>query len=490
MVKKRRKKQKLRKKLFFAIAFCVILLLLAYMTHRNNEESEENKVIREPVVAGTWYPGTESGLSSTIEEYFSKAKQEELEGIKALIVPHAGYVYSGQVAAQAFNQLQKDYTKVFIIGANHNADAPYFKFSVPEATHYKTPLGEVMVSSITKELLKNDLFKYVPEAHLSHIIEIELPFLQKRLSKFEIIPIVTGYVELGDIIQAAQLISKYLDEDTLIVISSDLSHYHTYEEAVNLDNECIKSVEKQDFQNTAKCEACGLSAILILLEISKEKDWKAKIIDYKNSGDVSGEKTRVVGYSAIAFYQEDISPEDKEFLLKLARETLELYLKDKSKPRADDVPGRLKEKQGCFVTLEKENQLRGCIGHIIPQESLYECVIENAINAAVNDRRFSPVELEELNDIEIEISALSVPEELEFSSSEELLNKLVPLKHGVILLSGLHQSTYLPQVWEQLPEKELFLSQLCIKGGASSDCWEEQSTKIYTYTANVWKETK
>jgi AmmeMemoRadiSam system protein B/AmmeMemoRadiSam system protein A len=492
MIKKRKKKTKILKyknHLVLIIIICIFLLIIfSNKTSDNQVEIEKN--IRSPKFSGTWYPGSKSSLSNNIDDYFDNVKKQDIGNINALIVPHAGYTYSGQVAAHGFYQLQDKYNKVFIIGSNHNANAPYFTFSVPNYTHYKTPLGEVRVSEITRDLLKNDLFENVKEAHETHIVEIELPFLQKKLSDFEIIPIVTGNTNFNDLKKACELISKYIDEQTLIVISSDLSHYHTYDQAVSLDTECIKNIENQDIDNVKNCEACGLSAILILLEISKSKNWKAKIIEYKNSGDVSGDKSRVVGYSSIVFYEEDISEKDKEFLIELSRKTLETYVKEKKKPNVNKelISERLLNKQGCFVTLNKNGNLRGCIGHIIPQESLYECVIENTINAAVNDRRFSQVQENELDDIEIEISALSVPEELHYESPEDLLNKLVPLKHGVILKSGFQQSTYLPQVWEQLPDKETFLSRLCIKAGISEECWKNSNTKVLTYTANVWYE--
>ena len=411
--------------------------------------------------------------------------------IRALIVPHAGYVYSGQVAARGYKLLSQQYRRVIIVASNHYEGAPPFKFSVSGASHYETPLGRVRVSDIAGELLKNDLFSYVPEVHSTHIIEVQLPFLQKILRDFEIVPIVTGRASDKDLAAAAELISPYLDQDTLLVVSSDLSHYHPYDKAVELDRGCINAVEAQDMQKAAGCEACGLPSIMILLHIAKEKGWRSRIIDYKNSGDTTGGKDRVVGYSSIVFWQEDLSESDKHQLLKISRTVLDSRIGQGIMPEIKeegDLSPRLRRKQGCFVTLEIDHSLRGCIGHIIPQEPLYRCVIQNTVDAALHDGRFKPVTKEELNRIKIEISALSVPAPLERRDPQQLLDSLIPLKHGVILRYGPRQSTFLPQVWEQLQKKEDFLSRLCLKGGLVQDCWKNPETAVLTYEASVFGE--
>lgn len=483
MAKGRRRHMRLLHIIFLVIAGIILFLVLDF-----NKPVSVIKAVREPVVAGTWYPGTSEELNRTVSGYLRDAENKHLGSVRALIVPHAGYVYSGQVAAEGYAQLVEDYKTVFIIGSNHNSKAPYFKLSVPNVTHYKTPFGDVKVSGITKKLLTDPFFSSVPEAHDSHVVEIQLPFLQTILSDFEIVPIITGAVNAEDISHLAELIREYSDETTLLVVSSDLSHYHPYEEAVSLDQACISSIESQDIPASAGCEACGLPAILMLLEISANEGWGSQLIEYKNSGDVSGSTDSVVGYSSIAFFEEDITNAEKDLLLKISRETLEMYVRDGRIPSGYDVPPRLLEKQGCFVTLNKEGNLRGCIGRIVPQESLYECVIQNTVNAAAQDQRFLPVEESELHDIEIEISALSVPQQLSYSLPEDLLEKLRPNVDGVIIKSGLHQSTYLPQVWEQIPDKQDFLSNLCIKGGSGGDCWRQQATSILTYQAEVWHE--
>jgi AmmeMemoRadiSam system protein A len=187
---------------------------------------------------------------------------------------------------------------------------------------------------------------------------------------------------------------------------------------------------------------------------------------------------------------EGLAPREKEFLLKLARQVLEAYLENRPIPKLDqqNLAPVLLEKRGCFVTLEKNHQLRGCIGYLQPRKALVEAVVENAINAAVRDHRFPRVTREELDLLSIEISVLTVPRLMAYKTPDDLLTKLIPERDGIILKSPYHQSTYLPQVWKQIPKKEDFLSRLCLKGGAEADCWKDPSTEIYCYQAQVYKE--
>jgi len=471
------------------LVFFLVILSLFMISCQDNLQQTEHKTVREPVVAGTWYAGDYTTLKNNIETFLARAEDKNIENLKALIVPHAGHSYSGQVAAEAFKQITEDYETVIILGPSHKY--PLKGVSILNVTHYKTPLGEIKLSDKVKEMLNEPVIESQPDAHANeHSIEIELPFLQKQLDDFELIPILVGSADVNALVE---LIEKYSDEKTLIVISVDLSHYHSYDEANELDSYSINTILNLSIENLQNCEIDAPWAIATLMYLSQKNNWKPKLLDYKNSGDVTGDKTRgVVGYASIAFYKEGMGEQDKEFLLKLARQTLNSYVKEKNIPvvKESSISKELLEEKGCFVTLEKQENLRGCIGHIFPKEALYKCIIDNAVNAAVNDRRFWPVTEDELDDIEVEVSVLSVPKTLKFSSSEDLLSKLTPLKHGVVLNYGFRQSTYLPQVWEQIPEKETFLSSLCMKGGSKADCWKEPDVEIETYTANVFSESE
>jgi hypothetical protein len=494
MGEKERKLLRIKKKHLYVMGIVSLLLIIlfSYTTVKNNVSSTEltEKSVREPVVAGYWYPAKEKELQAMVSGFYDRAKDAEIDGkVMALIEPHAGFVYSGQIAAYGFKQLRDKYKTVIVLGPSHRY--PLVEASILNVTHYKTPLGEIRLSSKVKELLKEDIIDTVPEAHAQeHSIESELPFLQEKLGDFELIPILVGQIDFKEL---ANVLIKYTDENTLLVVSADLSHYHPYDEAVKLDTFCLNVIDKMDANRLNDCEIDARWAVAALFEIAKEKGWESKVIAYANSGDVTGDKSKgVVGYSAVAFYEEKgVKKEEQDFLLKLARETLEGYIKEGKVPEVNEdlVSEELMEKQGCFVTLEKNHQLRGCIGHIIPQKPLYQCVIENTVNAAVNDKRFMPVTEDELEDIEVEISVLTVPQELSYSSSDELLGLLRPGIDGIIILSGMYQSTYLPQVWLNFNnEKESFLSSLCQKGGAARDCWKDMKTKVFTYQAQVFDE--
>ena len=476
------------------IALFLVLLIIG-CNGTNAPISQDN--VRKAKCAGTWYPGDFNSLSNAVDGYLSNGKKSEVTNVKGIIVPHAGYTFSGPVAGSGYNQLDGSYDKVIIIGTNHDSNLVIDGIGIANNTHYETPLGRVKVSPIAKELLMNSLFKTIKEDNM-HVIEIQLPFLQKKLGSFEIVPLITGGLDYGQIKEAAAALSPYIDDKTLIVVSSDFSHYHPYNDAVSMDETCIKGIESLNSGEAAKCEACSIYASMILMEIAKEKGWKAKIIDYRNSGDITGDKTSVVGYSAIAFYQDADScgfeefvqsENDKKELLRMSRDELESLYDGKNFDASNyKISDAMKEQGGCFVTLNVDGNLRGCIGYILPRKELYKCVIENTENAALFDSRFKPVKKDEISKIKIEISVLSVPQKMEFEDANEMISKLRPLKDGVVLKNGAYESTYLPQVWEQISDKEMFLRSLCEKGGMDNDCWKDKNTEVSVYQASVFGE--
>ena len=444
---------------------------------------KEVKIIREPVAAGKFYPEGKEVLEDLIRNYLSKAEYVNFGKLRGLVVPHAGYIFSGIVAAKGFKQIPKDIKTVIVIGPSHHF---YFKgASLPSYTHFKTPLGEVKISKKVDSLRKNKIFVNVSDK-LEHSIEVEIPFLQVLLGNdFELIPIMTGNVDPEKL---ADVLLPLIDKETLVIASSDLSHYYPYEIAYKIDKNCLEAIPSLNFSKMRYCEACGKIPILTLMHLAKKLGWYGYLLDYRTSGDTAGNKQSVVGYASIGFF-EGINPKEQKILLKIARETLEFYLKNKTLPiiREEFLPERLIEKKGCFVTLYKKGKLRGCIGTLLPLEPLYRCVIRNSINAALHDIRFKPVSFNELKDIKIEISVLTEAKEVKFKNWKELLEKITR-KDGIILIKEGRSATYLPQVWEQLPEKELFLSNLCIKAGLLPDCWKEEGVRIKKYQAQVFKE--
>lgn len=477
-----------------AIVLLVTLIFTCVKSHLSVADDNRDKV-RPAAVAGMFYPGAPDELRQMVRTFLKDAPGEKVPGkIRGLVSPHAGYIYSGIVAAAGYKQINPSTQTVILLGPSHRV--PLRAASIPEVQAYRTPLGDVRLARLVSTLRRLPGFESVPEAHLNeHGLEVQLPFLQVMLKGFEIVPILTNS---SDPTALATALASYIDEDTLMVASSDLSHYYSYETATALDRICTTAISNCNFSDMPLCEACGKQAVLTLMHMAKIKGWQGTLIDYRNSGDTAGGKNRVVGYASIAFVdrkemistmKEKLSTMDRKGLLRLARSAIEARLVKGAKvERPRQVSSVLNELRGCFVTLHKHGQLRGCIGTIEPIYPLLECVEKNAQSAAFDDLRFSSLSAEELKKIDIEVSVLSVPQALSFKDGEDLKRKLKPNVHGVILSRGAHRSTFLPQVWKQLPAKEEFLEHLCLKGGMSPKAWQDPETEVEVYEAEVFGE--
>jgi hypothetical protein len=469
--------------------------------------------IRAPAVAGLFYPGDAKALSKTVDGLLASAPDHYIPRLKALVCPHAGYEFSGQTAAIAYKLLAgRDMQTVVVMGPSHYAW--FSNACIPNADAYKTPLGLVPISEKAKGLAMVAPFaleapctvqrppwwrqapKPAPETDQDtpetweHSVEVQVPFLQKVLKNFTLLPVVIGE---ADPEQVAKALAPLIDDKTIVVASSDLSHYHTYEAAKGLDNRCVKAIGDEDIDAMRTQEACGKLPILALLHLARQKGWKAQVLDYRNSGDVTGDKDRVVGYTAVAFFAptpENLAAAERKFLLELARKTLTSVTTNGNLPEvaAKDVPPKLLEKQACFVTLTKNGALRGCIGHLMAMEPLHQAVAENARNAAMREPRFPPVTADELGEIRIEISVLTEPQPLAFSSPEDLLGKLRPNEDGVLLHIGPRTATFLPQVWAQLPDKVEFLNHLSQKAGCESSAWRGKDVAVSIYHVECFEE--
>lgn len=481
---------------------------------------------RQPAVAGLFYPKNAEALSRAVATHLSRANPKTEGNLRALITPHAGYDYSGPVAAQAFQQLVgRTYTTVVVMGPSHYAmlDAA----SISGARLFRTPLGDVPISDKAAALGKLKPFQIEAPAEVArpewwthssrsapaegsdradtweHSVEVEIPFLQETLKTFFLLPIVMGNVDTA---RAARALEQVLDEDTLLIASSDLSHYHPYAEAQALDRHAVDAILTLNTKTMAREEACGRIPILTLLEVAKHRRWKPQLLDLRNSGDTSGDKSRVVGYTAIAFYAPTASAPaaltsapvtsyreaDRRLLLKLARDSVRAAATRSAAPSLTglDLSAELTEKKGCFVTLNKKGALRGCIGTILPQAPLYQSVIENAHSAAMDDSRFSPVAAGEVEQLEIEVSVLTEPRPLTFASPEDLLRQLRPNQDGVLLKIGDRVATYLPQVWSQLPDKAQFMTSLAEKAGARPFDWRKPGVVVAVYQVESFSDAQ
>lgn len=511
MIKEKTSKKLINKKLVFFLLILIIIIL--FLPGCKNQDKylqfitkEEPEMIRNPAVAGAFYPADKTNLINQINSFFKKTKNIKREKpLRILIVPHAGYDYSGQTAAWGFKQLEgMNYSRIIILGSSHRAH--FSEAAVYNKGAWQTPLGKVEIDEdladsliIGSDLIKSDLNAHQEE----HSLEVEVPFLQQILSDFKIVPILLGHSDDQVLQSLAEAIVNNLDQETLLVISSDLSHYPDYPTANKVDQETIDSIltgEVDQFnqkinQNLSQpgvdtC-ACGAEAIKVAMIMAQKAGLKTiKLINYSNSGDTGADKSRVVGYASIGFYGEVpeekdlLNKKEQEELLQLARQTLESYLKDKKIPSVKLESEILNQKLGAFVTLRKNGQLRGCIGEFEPKKPLYKVVQDKAIDAALHDPRFSPVKYQELKDLEIEISVLSPRRKIND------WQKIKLGKHGVVIKKGIRGGTYLPQVATETGwDLKTFLANLCSsKAGLASDCYKDPKTEIFVFTAQVFSE--
>jgi len=460
-------------------------------------------------VAGQFYPAAAEEITEQINGYLKQASTPPVAGeIKAIIVPHAGYDFSGQVAAYAFKLLEgvKINTAV-LIGNSHTA---YFDGAAIDSSDvWQTPLGQVAVDKeLADKLIKADsAIKYDASVHgQDHVLEVEIPFLQVVLAgNFKIVPIMLGNKADDSYKKLAKALKDNLGENDVVVVSSDMSHYPKHEDANKIDrgalekiksgkvDELEKYVESVENSGVANEQTvlCGIDAVKTLLELARLSGWdKIEVLKYLNSGDVSGigDKNRVVGYGAVAFAQIQtaggLNREQRELLLTMAKETVESFVTTGQAPEFDVTDERLKQKQGAFVTLTKNGQLRGCIGQIVPtDEPLWQVVREMAVAACSEDGRFNPVEKSELDELEYEVSVLSAPEAIDDWKKIELG------KQGVIIRKGGRSGVFLPQVATETGwTLEEFLGQLCSqKAGLSPSCYKDKDTEIQIFSAQVFK---
>jgi AmmeMemoRadiSam system protein B/AmmeMemoRadiSam system protein A len=475
---------------------------------------EPKEDTRLPVAASSYYPEKKEELEAQINKFLGQVSYYPPieKRLKILIVPHAGLEYSGQVAAWGFKQIKnKPYKNVILIGSSHQVS--FQNAAIYNNGYWQTPLGKIEVNFELAQKLTSQSNEIKPNLDVhskEHSLEIELPFLQMLLPDFKIVPILLGQTtpQVRELI--AQTIAENITDDTLLVISSDLSHYPPYKEAKKIDEitiggiltgsvqdleSSISAAVAQKIPNLETC-ACGLDAIETGLLVAKKiKSDDIRLLKYQNSGDIKpSQKDKVVGYTAVGFYEgkpsfldinTPLDNNQKKELLKIARQTLEIFFEKQEilDNKIDDES--LNQKQGVFVTLKKDDNLRGCIGTFNQDTPIYKNVQEMAVSAATKDSRFPPVKSEELKDIQIEISILSIPQKISDWHEIELG------RDGVIIKKDSRQGTFLPQVAETLPKKEEFLSELCSqKIGLSTNCYQDKDVEIFTYTAQVFEEEK
>jgi AmmeMemoRadiSam system protein B/AmmeMemoRadiSam system protein A len=480
------------------------------------EPSNHEQVNREPAVAGKFYPRNPAELKKELNRLFAAVPYGNLpSNVIAIISPHAGYLYSGGVAASGFMQVDpdKDYDNVFVIGSSHRV--AYEGAAIYTMGNYMTPLGIVEVNrELARELVeKNPCFKDLPDAHIDeHCLEVQLPFLQNRLKRpFRIVPIVIGTQRASTCQKVAMALNPYFTTSNLFVISTDFSHYPGYDDATAIDKKTaaiILSNEPEKFIDyivrnddtgisNLQTKLCGWTSVLTLMYLTESKPGiQYTLVDYKNSGDAIyyGDKSRVVGYCAISVTADEkpahetgmftLSHTDRKKLLEIARGAITNYLLTGHIPEIDhnELSPALLNHSGAFVTLHKQGKLRGCTGRFNPDTPLWKIIQEISVSSAVRDHRFSRLGLEEIPEITIEISILSPLTRIRSSS------EIIPGKHGIYIIKDSNSGTYLPQVASRTgwtPEE--FLG-YCARDKAGIGWYGWKNAELYTYEAVVFSE--
>ena len=445
--------------------------------------------IKEPSVAGSFYTDNAEELKKQIESFKAQSKNYYVDRkARAVIVPHAGLVFSGRVAYEGIDQLDKDIENLFIIAPAHRV--PFEGLALTSYTHWETPLGKVRINrTICKELIKNHNAQINDEAYEpEHSVEIQVPIVQTLFEKAKIIPILVGKDSPETI---EKIIEEYYPDTTNgFIISSDLSHFLDDEKAKNLDSATALMIETGNVANFRYEQACGALAVVGLTMFANKNNYSLIRIDMTNSASTTGDKSRVVGYGSWFLYEGEknqyIEKYCSQFLIDLVKIVINSAF-EKGKNITINYPQIFDEWGASFVTLEKDERLRGCIGSIIAHQPLINDLVNNAKNAAFKDFRFRPVSQDEVKDLKVAVSILTNPVKIDFKDEKDLLKKIKPKKDGIIIKDGNYQAVYLPSVWEQLPDKKEFLNSLKVKAGLKEDYFSD-NFEAYRFATTYIKE--
>ena len=482
--------------------FTVIAIIMMINTC-NGQQSKP--VVRPATQANRFYTGDARELSEEVDSFLALHRGATIyHHVAAVIVPHAGYYFSGRVAASAYMSVPADqpYKRIFLLGPSHHEWLDGASVNT-EADYYATPLGNVKVDRETARSISDadSVFSYQPKAHdREHCLEVQLPFLQRRLGDVPpIVPIIISTNDFNKLKRIAHVLKPYFTEENLFVISSDFSHYPSYEDACEVDALTGKAIETGSVEafiaaleqnarsgkRNLATSACGELAIATLM-LMMDGSYEVKHLMYQNSGDADNhDHSRVVGYHSFAIVRKSdagfaLSDDEKRLLKEIALTSIKDSLAGKEISHSSPLTTHLSAKCGAFVSLHKHGRLRGCIGHFGEDIPLHEIVAEMARAAAFEDPRFMPVTADELADIDIEISVLTPMRRIESLDEFELH------RHGIYIRKGYRSGTFLPQVADEVNwTKEEFVSHCAQdKAGIGWDGWKD--AELYVYEAIVF----
>ncbi|MBU0547283.1 MAG: AmmeMemoRadiSam system protein B [Candidatus Omnitrophica bacterium] len=461
--------------------------------------------VKQPDFSGQFYPAQKEKLTAMLDEFLGKAAINPLAGeILVLISPHAGYGYSGSTAAYGYKLIKgRPYKTVVILGTSHHK--PFTGAAVYVQGSFETSLGLLEIDDeFTSNLIGKgpDIFNDEAAFGNEHSVEVQLPFLQSVLGNFKIVPVVIGDCSLATCRKIASLLKEVIGarKDVLLVVSTDLYHGYDLKEADQVDMLTLELIKKMDYEGLyyslreARAQGCGGFATVIVLNIAKEMGYnKVEVLNHTNSAIVTGVSSNgqwTVGYASIVVYNPEgghmLNNQQRKKLLEIARASINTYLQTSKKMELSETDPVLKQEMGAFVTLNKNGELRGCIGNLSATQPLYLTVKDMAVEAAVDDPRFPALTLSEFKDVEIEISALSPLKKVDSADKIELG------KHGVLVRKGYQSGVFLPQVATETGwSKEEFLNNLCAhKAGLAQDAWKDKNTELYIFDAEVFSESK
>ena len=442
--------------------------------------------VRQPAVAGTFYSVDAAELDSTVTAHLDSPLAWDIAA-KALVVPHAGHVYSGAIAGTAYasvRHLAADIERVVLLGPAHRM--AFKGIAVPSADAHATPLGHIPVDwqGVASALA-------LPQVHINdaafeneHSLEVHLPFLQRALGEFALVPLLVGDARPEGVEQVLRKL--WGGPETLIVISTDLSHFHDYEAAQKLDADATRAIETFNVEGLSGELACGFRPLSGLLRAAQRLDLRPTTLDVRNSGDTAGDKSRVVGYGSYAFEYSGAArtPEKyREPLLNIAQQSIRHGIKTGACPNVEvlSFPHPMRTHRRTFVSVHTGGKLRGCVGSLAPNNPLIADVVQNAYRAAFEDKRFKPLTESDLADTDISVSVLSTPRAMTFRNEADLVAQLQPDTDGLILQDGKKRGIFLPIVWEQISEPHEFLRHLKNKAGLPLDHWSD-GIKVWRYT--------
>ena len=447
--------------------------------------------VRQPAVAGAFYPGTARELDAAVKHHLAKAARDAGPVPKAIIAPHAGYVYSGPVAATAYARIQPArgrIKRVVLLGPCHRVAVRGLAASSADA--FATPLGNIPVDrEALDRILKMPQVQVFDATHSrEHSLEVHLPFLQVVLGAFALVPLVVGEATPDEV--AAVIEALWGGPETLVVVSTDLSHFLDYDTARRVDAATCEAIEAFEPKRIGREQACGRIPMNGLLALAKRRGLEIVRVDVRNSGDTAGARDQVVGYGSWLLF-EDVAAATEEdsfaaatrallsdhgaTLLHVAAASIEHGLAH-GRPLPVDLgeyAGEIAAKGACFVTLKREGKLRGCIGSAAARRPLVTDAAENAFAAAFRDRRFKPLKRDDLQGLELSVSVLSASVPMKFADQADFMAQLRPKVDGLIIEDGGKRALFLPSVWEGLPKPGAFLAHLKMKAGMKPEHWSK-----------------